>query len=117
MDGKGPYQTPPWTPEGRLLPAAAGTGGWTIDQCARAAAKRGFDVFGLEIDGVCFMGTLSDVAQMTSKADDATCSNVPCLRGLPCVGWALKVFSIGASSREMHVFTTRVLHLLRRVTL
>ncbi len=99
MDGNGPYQTPPYTPAGRLLPAAI-PGAWTVDQCAREAAKRGFDVFGIEVDGQCFMGSLADVAKMTTKVDDATCSNIPCLAGLPCVGWAIKVFSIGRSSME-----------------
>jgi hypothetical protein len=70
----------------------------TVDQCARAAAQRGFDVFGLEVDGACFMGPLFDVPQMTQKLNDATCSNIPCLAGAPCVSWAIQVFSVGGSS-------------------
>jgi hypothetical protein len=96
-DGNGPYQVPAWS-GGRLLPAALNGKLWTVDQCAREAAKRGFDAFGMEGDGQCFMGTMADVAKMTTTADDTACSNTPCLGGAPCIAWALKVFSIGRSS-------------------
>jgi hypothetical protein len=55
-------------------------------------------VFGVEVEGYCFMGTLADVAQMTPRLDDAQCNNVPCVGAVNCIGWALKVFSIGAPS-------------------
>jgi hypothetical protein len=111
MDGNGPYRPQPYADAGRLLPAALAGSMWTVDQCAREAAKRGYDAIGLEINGVCFMGTLADVAQMTPKADDATCNNIPCLGGAACVGWALKVFSIGASSKEC-AYSLAIVHLL-----
>ncbi len=98
QDGNGPYQTAAYGSGGRALPAALSTSSWTVDQCARAAAIRGYEVFGIEVDGQCFMGTLADVTQMTQKLDDAQCDNVPCVGAKNCVAWALKVFSIGALS-------------------
>jgi hypothetical protein len=92
------------------MPAGLDGKFWTVDQCAREAAKRGFDAFGMEVEGFCFMGTLADVAQMTPKADDATCNNVRCLGGAPCPGWALKVFAIGRSSMSC-TFTWPFVHL------
>jgi hypothetical protein len=103
QDGNGPYRTSSYYNAGRILPAALTTRGWTIDQCARAAAKRGYEVFGVEVDGECYFGALADVAQMTTKMDDAQCNNVPCVGGVDCVGWAMKVFSIGATPMHTHV--------------
>jgi hypothetical protein len=97
LNRDGPYNAMPPANPGRYLPVVLRTAGWTVDQCAREAAKRGLDVFGLEVEGFCFMGTLADLPQMTQKLDDASCTNVPCVGAVNCVGWAMKVFSIGAS--------------------
>jgi hypothetical protein len=96
-DGSGPYNTFPWGST-RTLPAALNTDGFTIEQCARAAALRGFEVFAIQATGYCFMGTLEDVARMTQRLDDGSCSNIPCVGDGNCDGWINKVYSIGAHS-------------------
>jgi hypothetical protein len=93
-DTNGPYMTPPWGAN-HILPAALNTNGLTHEQCAQSAARAGYDVFALQGSGICFTGTLADVAQMKQKLDDATCSTAVCVG---CVGSVNKVYSIGASS-------------------
>jgi hypothetical protein len=93
-DGDGTYVTSPWGGN-RALPAALNTNGFTHEQCAQAAAQAGYDVFAMQANGVCFMGTLADVAQMKQKLDDANCSTTLCVGGVGCVSLVNKVYSIG----------------------
>jgi hypothetical protein len=95
-DGDGLYVTPPWG-GGRTLPAALNTVGLTHEQCAQAAVQASYDVFAMQANGVCFMGTLADVAQMKQKLDDVSCSAIPCLQPGGCAGMVNKVYSIGTS--------------------
>jgi hypothetical protein len=69
-----------------------------MEQCARAAALRGFEVFAMQASGYCFMGTLEDVARMTERLDDGSCSNIPCVADGNCAGMINKVYAIGALS-------------------
>jgi hypothetical protein len=92
-DGDGPYVTSPWG-GGRTLPAALNTNGLTHEQCALSAALANFEVFGMQANGYCFMGTLADVAQMKQKLDDATCNSIPCTS---CNGNVNRVYSTGLS--------------------
>ncbi len=59
------------------MPGYLFTNGLTIEQCAHAAALGNYEVFAMQVDGYCFMGTLADVAQMKRKLDDATCTTNP----------------------------------------
>ncbi len=61
-----------------------------------AAGQAGYEVFALQSQGLCFMGTLADVSQMKQKLDDATCSAIPCVAGTGCVGLVNKVHLFGA---------------------
>jgi hypothetical protein len=99
-DGDGPYKTPPWSGT-HILPAALNTNNLTHEQCAQAAVQAGYDAFALQGSGVCFMGTLADVAQMKQKLDDATCSTIPCLGGTGCSVLVNKVYSVGESSLHL----------------
>jgi hypothetical protein len=81
------------------LPAAIPTNGLTHEQCAQFAAQSGFEVFALQSQGYCFMGTLADVAQMKTKLYDSKCSTTPCVQvdGIGCFGMVNRVYTIGAS--------------------
>jgi hypothetical protein len=84
--------------QNRTLPGTLNTNGFTHEQCALAAAQAGYEVFSMQLDGYCFMGTLADVAQMKQQFDDATCNTVPCLGGVGCIVLLNKVYSIGEPS-------------------
>ncbi len=96
-DGDGPYGSAPWGGSHTLL-ASLNTDGITHEQCAQAAGQAGYEVYALQGQGVCFMGTLADVAQMERTLDDATCSTTPCVAGIDCVPSVSKVYSIGGST-------------------
>jgi hypothetical protein len=96
QDGSGPYEVRPWG-SGRSLPAALSMTGITVEQCGQAAGVRGFEVFAVQEQGICFMGTLAHVAQMKQKLDDAACSTIPCAAGNGCTTKVNKVYSIGAT--------------------
>jgi hypothetical protein len=51
-----------------------------IDECAAAARSRGFPVFALQGKGLCFFGSMADVAriQASLKLYDDKCSSLPC---------------------------------------
>jgi hypothetical protein len=93
-DGDGPYQSWGFS---RTLPATLSATGFTHEQCAQAAALAGHEVYALQVEGVCFMGALTDVAQMKTKLDDSVCSTTPCsgLGAVGCVGLVNKVYAIG----------------------
>jgi hypothetical protein len=92
QDSSGPYDG------GNTLPDALNTNGVTIDQCARAAGLRRFDVFALQGSGLCFMGKLADLARIasTEKLAESSCSRIPCAIGVECTARINKVYSIGA---------------------
>jgi hypothetical protein len=91
-DGDGPYRS--WLQK-RTLPGTLNTNGFTHEQCALAAAQAGYEVYAMQLDGYCFMGTFADVAQMKRQFDDSTCNTVPCLGGVGCIVLLNKVYSIG----------------------
>jgi hypothetical protein len=72
------------------LPAYLPTDGFTIEQCAYAAALGNYEVYAMQLTGFCFMGTLADVAQMKQKLDDTICTTNP-----PSVN---TVYTVGACS-------------------
>ncbi len=86
-DGDGPYASPAWGGN-RTLPVSLFRYGLSIEQCAYAAALGNYEVFAMQSNGYCFMGSLADVAQMKHKLDDATCTSNP--------GLVNTVYSIGA---------------------
>jgi hypothetical protein len=95
-DGDGPYNSETWGGN-RTLPATLNSYDLTYEQCAQAAARAGYEVFSLQGQGFCFMGTLADVDRMRQMQDDAICSTTPCVDGIGCVSWVSKVYSIGLS--------------------
>jgi hypothetical protein len=107
-DGDGPYESQTFSGGNRALPASLFGDRVTHEQCAQAAARIGYEVFALQVSGQCFMGSLSDVAQMKRKLDDARCSAIPCVGGAGCVEWTNKVYSIGACS-AYPTYPTRLL--------
>jgi hypothetical protein len=95
-DGEGPYSSWGYS---RTLPATLSSTGFTHEQCAQAAALPGYEVYALQVEGYCFMGTLDDVAQMKRKLDDSICSTTPCSGSgaVGCVGLVNKVYTVGGS--------------------
>jgi hypothetical protein len=93
-DGDGPYKSLSWGGN-RTLPATLNVYGLTHEQCAQAAGQAGYDIFSLQGQGFCFMGTLYDVSKMKRKLDDTICSTTPCVTGIGCVSWVSKIYSIG----------------------
>jgi hypothetical protein len=52
-----------------------------MDDCARAARNRGFPVFALQGEGLCFFGSMADVARLQAtqrNLSDALCNDLPC---------------------------------------
>jgi hypothetical protein len=94
-DGDGPYVTPPWG-GGRTLPAALTSNGFTLEQCAQAAADSEYAVFAMQASRYCFMGRQTDLAAFTTKLDNATCNTTPCLNGVGCVGMVNKAYWLTA---------------------
>ncbi len=71
-----------------------------LDECAAAARSRGFPVFALQGYGMCFFGSMADVAlqQASQKLPDASCNNLPCSpSAASCSSYINKIyFLIGA---------------------
>lgn len=99
-DNDGPYNVPPWLGS-HTLPACLNTNGFTLEQCALAAAQAGYEVYSIQASGYCCMGPLTDAVQMKTKYDDSECTTIPCYNGVGCINLVHKVYVVGASRRRL----------------
>jgi hypothetical protein len=82
----------------QTLPVSLTRTGLSIDDCAVAARDRGYPVFSLQGYGVCFIGSMADLAKMNAafqNTTDAVCSSIPCDRTTAtCPSAVNKVFRL-----------------------
>ncbi len=80
-----------------------------LDECAAAARSRGLPVFALQGYGMCFFGSMADVARLQAyqKLSDASCINLPCATSAAsCLLNVNKVyFLIGAHAHPVEART------------